>query len=177
MFLLSHNIDVLLISETHFTIKSYFRLPHYTIYHTNHPSGSARGGSAIIIKNSIKHNLLNTHNRKYLQVTSTAPEGSSGHTTISAVYLPPKHTITHEHLSTLSSSLGHRFLAGGDYNAKYTIWGSRLNTPQGRTVQKTIERLNYRHLSSGEPTYWPTDRNKIPDLVYFCVTKAVFSGF
>jgi hypothetical protein len=57
--------------------------------------------------------------------------------------------------------------------AKHTIWGSRLNTPRGRTIQKTIERLNYRHLSSGEPTYWPTDRNKIPDLVDFCVTKGI----
>jgi exonuclease III len=95
MFLLSHNIDVLLISDTHFTTKSYFHLPHYTIYHTNHPSGSTRGGSAVIIKNSIKHNLLNPHSQKYLQATSIALEGPSGHITISAVYLPPKHTITH----------------------------------------------------------------------------------
>jgi exonuclease III len=144
MFLFSHNIDVLLISETHCTTKNYFRLPHYTTYHTNHPSGYARGGSAIIIKNSIKHNLLNPYNQEYLRATSIALEGPSGHITISAVYLPPKHAITHEHLSTFFSSLGHRFLAGGDYNVKYTIWGSGLNTPRGRTIQETIELLNYR---------------------------------
>jgi hypothetical protein len=124
MFLLSRNINALLISETHFTTKSYFLLPHYTTYHTNHPSGSAHGGSAIIIKNSIKHNLLNPHNQEYLQATSIALGCPSGLITISAVYLPPKHTITYEHLSTLFSSLGHRFLAGGDYNAKHTIWVS-----------------------------------------------------
>jgi hypothetical protein len=39
--------------------------------------------------------------------------------------------------------------------------------------KKTIERLNHRHLSSGESTYWPTDRNKVPDLVDFCVTKCI----
>jgi hypothetical protein len=103
----------------HFTKTGYFRLPHYTIYHTNHPSGSAREGSAIIIKNSIKHNLLNHHNQKYLQATTIALEGPSGHITIS--FLPPKHTITHEDLSNFFSSLGHRFVAGGDYNAKHTI--------------------------------------------------------
>jgi hypothetical protein len=50
-----HNIDVILISETHFTEKSYLKLPKYVIYHTNHPAGTA-----IIIKNSIKHHQYNT---------------------------------------------------------------------------------------------------------------------
>jgi hypothetical protein len=29
----------------------------------------------------------------------------------------------------------------------------------------------------GEPTYWPSDRNKLPDLVYFCVTKGIPQDF
>jgi hypothetical protein len=28
-----------------------------------------------------------------------------------------------------------------------------------------MERLHLRHLSTGEPTYWPSDNNKLPDLV------------
>jgi hypothetical protein len=28
-------------------------------------------------------------------------------------------------------------------------------------------------LSTGEPTYWPSDRNKIPDLLDFAITKGV----
>jgi hypothetical protein len=42
----------MLISETHFTDKSYLKLRNYTVYHTNHPAGTARGGSAILLKNS-----------------------------------------------------------------------------------------------------------------------------
>jgi exonuclease III len=34
-FLNCRHIDIMLISETHFTHKSYLRIPHYTIYHTN----------------------------------------------------------------------------------------------------------------------------------------------
>jgi hypothetical protein len=49
-FIFYHNIDVMFISETHFTEKSYFRLLFYSVYSTNHPAGTARGGSAIIIK-------------------------------------------------------------------------------------------------------------------------------
>jgi hypothetical protein len=29
----------------------------------------------------------------------------------------------------------------------------------------------------GEPTYWPSDRNKLPDLVDFCVTKVIPHDF
>jgi hypothetical protein len=42
-FIFIHNIDVMLISETHFTEKSYLKLPNYAVYHTNHPTGTARG--------------------------------------------------------------------------------------------------------------------------------------
>jgi hypothetical protein len=30
-----------------------------------------------------------------------------------------------------------------------------------------------KHLSTEEPIYWPSDRNKLPDLVYFCDTKGI----
>jgi hypothetical protein len=48
-FISIHNIDVMLISETHFTDNSYLKLANYTVYHTNHPTGTAGGGTAIII--------------------------------------------------------------------------------------------------------------------------------
>jgi DNA topoisomerase VI subunit B len=47
--------------HTHFrnalTDNSYLKLPKYTAYLTNHPAGIARGGTAIIIKTTIKHHL------------------------------------------------------------------------------------------------------------------------
>lgn len=58
-FLCDQSIDMMLISETHFTNKSYMKIPKYTIYDTKHPNGSGYGGTAVIIKNSIKHHELN----------------------------------------------------------------------------------------------------------------------
>jgi hypothetical protein len=49
-FISIHNTDVMLISEMHFTEKSNLKLPNYAVYHVNHPVGTARGGSDIIIK-------------------------------------------------------------------------------------------------------------------------------
>jgi hypothetical protein len=41
----------------------------------------------------------------------------------------------------------------------------------------TMETNKLKHLSTGEPTYWPSDRNKLPDLVDFCVTKGIHQDF
>jgi hypothetical protein len=40
-----------------------------------------------------------------------------------------------------------------------------------------MERNDLKHLYTGEPTYWPSDRNKLPDLVDFCVIKDVPEDF
>ena len=54
-FLRSNNIDVLLISETHFTQKHHFFIKGYSFYQAMHPDGKAHGGSAILIKCKIHH--------------------------------------------------------------------------------------------------------------------------
>jgi hypothetical protein len=40
-----------------------------------------------------------------------------------------------------------------------------------------MERNNLKHPSTGEPTYWPSDRIKLPDLVDFCDTKHIPQDF
>jgi hypothetical protein len=103
-------------------------------------------------------------------------EDTAGPLTILTVYLLPRHSIQKE-LQDFFGTLGRRFMAGGDYNAKHTEWGSRLTSPRGQVLLKTLKSRNYRHLSSGEPTFWPTDLNKLPDLLDFCVTKGIHSNF
>ena len=69
-FLYKNNIDVLLASETHFTPKSYIKISYYTIYDTKHPIGKAHGGTAVIIKNDIKHHLHSQTNQEHIQTTT-----------------------------------------------------------------------------------------------------------
>ena len=72
-------------------------------------------------------------------------------------------------------TLGPLFIGGGDYNAKHPRWGSRLTTTRIRELQKTMTDNNYEKLSTGQSTYWPTDRKKIPDVLDFLqlVTKNI----
>jgi hypothetical protein len=70
-------------------------------------------------------------------------------------------------LNHFFETLGKKFAAGGDYNSKHTIWGSRLITTKGRELLQVIRNKNYKFLSTGSPIYWPTDNQKIPDLLDF----------
>jgi hypothetical protein len=83
----------MLISETHFTKKSYIKIPNYSIYDTKHPDGTANGGNAILIRNGIKHHIHGHHNLVHLQATSVTVEDWIGPLTIAAVCCPPKNTL------------------------------------------------------------------------------------
>jgi exonuclease III len=67
LFLDQNVIDVMLISETHFTEKNYFHIPRYKLYQTNHPDGTAHGGTAILIRQSITTNYQNMKHSTYKQ--------------------------------------------------------------------------------------------------------------
>ena len=172
-FIEDKNLDVVLISETHFTEKSYVKIPNYKIYSTNHPAGTARGGSAIIVRESINHNVNENYSTNHIQCTSISTNMSFGLVTFAAIYCPPRYSINTDQYKHFFQSLGNCFVAGGDYNAKHTIWGSRLVSPKGRVLFKTMQSMNLSHISSGSPTYWPSDLNKTPDLIDFCVTKGI----
>ena len=54
-YIVANNIDIVLISETHFTEKNFLHIPNYKLDTTNQPAGTARGGTAEIIKDKILH--------------------------------------------------------------------------------------------------------------------------
>jgi endonuclease/exonuclease/phosphatase (EEP) superfamily protein YafD len=74
-------------------------------------------------------------------------------------------------------SLGPRFLVGGDWNAKHTAWGARLNMPKGHTLLSTSRVCHCTYYSTGEPTYWPTDHHRTPDLLDFFVARGVAANY
>ena len=93
--------------------------------------------------------------------------------TVAAVYCPPRHSLKKEHFETFSQTLGPKFIAGGDYKCKNILWGPRLTTTKGRELSKVLHEKNYSFLSTGTPTYWPTNENKIPDLLDFFITNGI----
>ena len=143
----------MLISETHITDKNYLNIHGYNFYHNQHSSGKAHGGTRIIITSSIKHYELPSFQNVYLQATSVAIEDRHGTISTSAVYCPPRYSIAKEKFDSLFDTLGNRFIAGGDYNAKHTQWGSRIVTERGKNLLKSITSNNLNYITTYETTY------------------------
>ena len=172
-FLNIHKIDILLISESHFTNLTVFKIPHYNVYNTPHPDGTAHGGTTLIIRNTISHYELPQYQTNKIQATIVEVNTMPWRFTVAAIYSPPRHNISTDEYKDFLQTLGNRFIVGGDWNAKHTQWGSRLTTSKGRNLWRAMRDSNYDYISNGAPTYWPTDPRKLPDLLDFFVSHGL----
>lgn len=110
-----------------------------------------------------------------MQTTSIVIKDWAG--PITAVYSPPKHTIKKEQYATFFNTLEERFIAAGDYNAKHVHCWSRLVQPKRCELYEAFVSLGLDFISAGEPSYWPSDTNKISDLINFAVVKDIHKRY
>jgi len=142
LFIQTFNLDILLVSETHFTNRSYITIPNYNIrvYYTNQPDETEHGGTAVIIRQNIKHYVQAEYRYENIQATSIDIEDNTGETTVSATYCPPKHHNKYDDYDRFFKALRNCFIAKGDYNAKNNFWGSRLRTTKERQLYKVMKK-------------------------------------
>ncbi|KAI4474505.1 hypothetical protein M0804_014822 [Polistes exclamans] len=143
------------------------------MYDTKHPSGKAHGGTAIIIKNEIKHHLHSKTENDYLQATTIRLKTQGNSIKLSAIYAPPKFKITIDQWNSFFKELGNKFIVAGDFNAKHPYWGSKTTSPRDKILNSYIMNANLNILTTGEPTYWPSASNKTPDLIDFGILKGL----
>ena len=141
------------------------------------PAVGARGGSAVIIKTGILHREDAKLETEEFQVTSIKIKTSTGALTVAALYSPPRHNLKREDYVNLLQRFFGKFIIGGDFNSKHTYWGSRLTNTKGSALYQAIEGYHYEVHSTGKPTYWQTDINKIPYLIDFFVSKHLSRNF
>lgn len=170
-------IDIALISETHLNSRHCIKFRGYQLYTSHHPNDASHGGSAILIRNNLRHNELPNYTSPQLQATCISIQFCGTVTTIAAVYNPPRHTLSEESYKEFFTYLGHRWIAGGDWNAKNKHWGSRINSSKGVKLYNAVTSSNVTYISSGQPTYWPTDLTKHPDCIDFFLAKGVAGGY
>jgi len=166
----TNQADILLISETHFSDRSYFTLRGYDLVSAIHPNGSARGGAAILIRSSIKFDTQPPIQEDWVQCARISVSTTHGDITLAAAYCPPRFRATDDCFSSLLDSLGPKFVIGGDFNAKHTWWGSRVCNPKGRALCRQVLSRNLNCHGTGTPTYWPTDPAKTPDILDFAIS-------
>ena len=164
-------IDLALISETHFTPNTKFKIPGYTLISSNHPDNTAHAGAAILIKSTLQFTPLPKINKDFLQAALININLNHVPIKIAAVYCPPKHKITPPQYETFFNSLGHYFIVGGDLNAKNQIWGCHSTNPKGHALLQIINSNHYSTITPSNPTYWPTSPRKRPDILDIFIVK------
>lgn len=172
-FLKVNYVDIFLVSETHFTSRTHFHIRGYDLVKTNHPDNRAHGGSCILVRSSIKYEILEEIQENYVQATCIKIKSNYGDVIVSSLYFPPRYHVVNEQYNDFFNKLGNKFIAGGDFNAKHPWWGSRLINPKGRELYKCLKNKNLSVLSSGSPTYWPSDPSKVPDLLDFVIYQGI----
>lgn len=93
VFLKYKYINMALISKTHFISKNYLKISGFTVYHITHPSGRAHTGTAIIIKNSVKHFPQEEIRQDFLQATIITVQYNNADLNTAAAYCPPRYNI------------------------------------------------------------------------------------
>ncbi|CAG5053182.1 unnamed protein product [Parnassius apollo] len=150
-------IDIALISETRFTPKTHINFNNYTVYTTNHPIGNSHGGTAAIIKNNIKHYPIEEYRTEKIQATSIKLVDSKLETIFSAVYCPPKHTISANDFAKYFSTLGNRFIC-----AELRIDLTSDHTPVILNVTTTVNLVApLLRIYNSNTTDWTIYKNKI----------------
>ncbi len=177
-FLSENGIEIALVSETHLLPQQHLRkFPGYAMYSCHHPSGNARGGSLVLVKNHIKHTDLGTYSTSGLQASVISVTLRNVKVNVGALYCPPNSRLDCKEFCALFSTLGDCWLLGGDFNAKHPLWGSRLTTPRGRQLFTAIHQFKGKVIAPSEPTHWPIDNSKQPDIIDFFVSRNFSSSY
>lgn len=95
---------------------------------------------------------------------------------IASAYFPPRYILNKKDYIFLSS-LSEKFIQASDFNAKNVCWGSKVTTTKEKELSQAIKDQMSRWHSNGKPTYWPSNINKIPDLLTFFISRNIAANF
>ncbi|KFM83306.1 putative RNA-directed DNA polymerase from transposon X-element, partial [Stegodyphus mimosarum] len=129
-FLQTNNIDIMLLNETHLKPNKKFKIPNYTVYRNDrlHNRG---GGTAIIIKNSMKHTEFQLPNFNSFETCGCLfYSNNSNPYLIISIYKPPNNILDITELEYIIN-LGYPTIIAGDLNCKHTFWNSNSNNNNG----------------------------------------------
>lgn len=168
-FLTTYKIDVCLVQETFLKPSITFNLPNYTV-HRSDRLHNKRGGTAIIIKNHLKHDRLDDPTdteATLIQLHCT----NNNKIVLGSVYQPPSSTIDVNFYNDLFDS-DKAVILGGDFNSKHVEWGNQTTNDRGKILNTISERLHCQIIAPLEPTHY-SPHTQSPDFLDFFILKNV----
>ena len=118
-------------------------------------------GTAIIIKNEIKHYEIPINNLDSLEATAINIKTHNTEITIISTYNSPSIQFNKNDYDKILKS-SPRIIAAGDFNAKHKSWGSRVNNTLGNKLLKYCDQRNLFIHAPNEFTHYPISKNGKP---------------
>lgn len=135
IFYTGTNHILLLLSENKLLDRSTVQFPNYKIYRNDRLTDGG-GGTAILIRDDIKHDVLNTPLLKSSEATCLNVSFSNSRALTIVSFYCPKILLKDDlqKLTDLNSSV----FIGGDFNAKHRYWHNSDNNANGNSLYRFL---------------------------------------
>lgn len=127
-FLSTHKPDIVLVCETKLKgQKIYFK--NYEFIRNDRNFGQRGGGTGILLRNSIKYEIIPSPNLNSIESTTIKISLINNENIfLSSIYVSP--TNNELNVADINKLIeltnGCKFIIGGDFNAKHTLWKNRI---------------------------------------------------
>lgn len=167
----SHNLSVILLSETHLDPSMNFRLKGYSILRKDHRSNSR--GILIAIRENMQPLSCQIECPPSIDAIACSINSSLGVITIVSIYIHPNAAVTARDLERFLDSIPKPFIIGGDWNAKHSLWGNVENNRRGNMVHDVLDSMGLVVLNNGNHTRF--DRSRASSAIDLTITTADIS--
>lgn len=154
-FLSKYDIDICMLQETREKLGFDFcfcKFHDYEVYTSPSSSGKANGGTAVLIKNNIKHSSLGGISGDKYQTTVINISTVGGSIKLTSCYISYQAKVNENFFSHLLPVEMGKYIIAGDFNAKHSDWGSITTTSRGNVMRKIIRSNNLKIISPYTPT-------------------------
>ncbi|GFT69337.1 probable RNA-directed DNA polymerase from transposon X-element [Trichonephila clavipes] len=125
--IIDYNPDVIGIQETYLRPADRVSIPNYTCHRSDRTTHRG-GGTAIFVKNSIRHHAIVNTSNTFENTSVILQVGNNTKITVACIYRPPHGSINTIELDAILNHSNKAFLFG-DFNAKHSSWNpGRSNT-------------------------------------------------
>lgn len=168
-FLKDKQINIACITETHLHPDNSFNIGGYNVVRTDRLNANG-GGVLILIEKAIPYIETNLPHTPGLETIAIKFPLNNRLLTLIAAYKPPKTKIPDTNISLLFQMNSPTLLIG-DLNAKNVHWGCRNTNTAGNQLSKIITDLKLQLIIPAEPTHYPIDHNKHPDILDIAISN------
>ncbi|GFX55683.1 RNA-directed DNA polymerase from mobile element jockey [Trichonephila clavipes] len=127
-----HNPDLIRIQETHLRPPDRISIPNYTCHRSDRLTHRG-GGTAIFVKNSIKHHAILSTSNTFENTTVIIQLGNNTKVNMVCIYEHPHGSINVTELDAILAHNNRNFLFG-DFNAKHSSWNPGRSNANGNIL-------------------------------------------